>query len=270
MAQKARGRGEQVAGAGAGALQRSVSAFWLNSVAPSTKAFFERFCLPKIVVLPPTSPQTGFWVQRCRRLLLNRVMMNCSICRRAHNPKKLPFLCAVDARNHLYEGRIEIAKALLENEEAERQSEMAAVKGGGRAAFLESEEKAARDRTSQIIAQADRLRAEVEAAKKDMDAKTAVIVQRRSDLASVSSGLSTRKSRQLEEAERAIQRTRFKWNRSAETMAATRAFLCEEAARLYGLRQIKKGSSKRYEIGGVEILELHAMYSKFPVVRGNE
>jgi len=192
--------------------------------------------------------------------------MNCSICHRAHNPKNFPFLCAVDARNQLYDGRIEIAKALIETEEAERQSEMAAVKGGGRAASLASEEKAVRDRTSQIIAQADRLRAEVEAAKKDIDAKKAIIVQRRSDLVLVSSGLSARKSRQLEEAERTIQRTRFKWNRSAETMAATRAFLCEEAARLYGLRQIKKGSSKRYEIGGVEILELLAMNSRPPMI----
>jgi chromosome segregation ATPase len=200
-------------------------------------------------------------------------MMHCDICHRPHHAKKLPFLCAVDARNCLYETRIEYAKALIENDEVERRVEAALPRSGGpskgnlkssaQVDQLRDEEAASHDRTSQIIAQADRLRSEIEAARREIAAKKDAIARKKSDLASISAGTSTRRNRQLEEVERSAQRLRYKWNRSADTMAATRAFLCEGAARLYGLRQVKKGSVKRYEIGGVEIFDLHAMNSKF-------
>ncbi|KAK3383663.1 UV radiation resistance protein and autophagy-related subunit 14-domain-containing protein [Lasiosphaeria ovina] len=205
--------------------------------------------------------------------------MNCSVCHRPHNANKLPFLCAVDARNHVYECRVELAQALIQNEEAEQQvnaailaSESNEANGSdaslprARLDWLKSEEEASADRTSQIIAQADRLKAEIDAARSEIEAKKESTALRKSDLEAVSTGIAARRSRQLEEAERAIHRTKYKWNRSADTMAATRAFLCDEAARLYGLRQVKKGSAKRYEIGGVEIVELHAMNNVAPEV----
>ena len=207
-------------------------------------------------------------------------MINCAICRRPHNAKKLPFYCAVDARNVLYETRIEIAQALIETEDAERRVEavLPYQEGGegGKVVLpkdekarssaqvdqLRAEEAAARDRTSQIIAQADRLKDEIDAARREVVAKKELIARKKSDLAAVSVGALARRNRQLEEVERSAQRLRYKWNRSADTMAGTRAFLCEESARLYGLRQVKKGSVKRYEIGGVEIFDLHAMNSE--------
>ena len=201
-------------------------------------------------------------------------MINCAICRRPHNAKKLPFYCAVDARNVLYETRIEVAQALIETEDAERRAEAVLPsqegvpkdqkpKPGAHADWLRAEEAAARDRTSQIIARADLLRSEIDAARREIVAKKDLIARKRSDLAAVSAGIPTRRSRQLEEVERSNQRLRYKWNRSIDTMAGTRAFLCEESARLYGVRQVKKGSVKRYEIGGVEIFDLHAMNSEF-------
>ncbi|KAK3362701.1 UV radiation resistance protein and autophagy-related subunit 14-domain-containing protein [Lasiosphaeria hispida] len=196
--------------------------------------------------------------------------MNCSICHRPHGTKKLPFLCAVDARNRLYESRVEIAQALIQNEEVERQvkdavsSQETATHAQVGMENSRAEEEAAKERTSQIIAQADRLKADIDAARQEVEKKKDAIARKQSDLASVSSGSSPRRNRQLEEIERSAQRIKYKWNRSAETMAATRAFLCEEAARLYGLRQVKKGSAKRYEIGGVEIVELHAMNNVSP------
>ncbi|KAK3945365.1 UV radiation resistance protein and autophagy-related subunit 14-domain-containing protein [Diplogelasinospora grovesii] len=204
--------------------------------------------------------------------------MNCDICRRSHNATRLPFLCAVDARNHLYEGRIAYTQALVQNDEAERQVNAilssqteAKPQDGGRAALLRanidrlrSDEAAAADRTSQIIAQAERLKADVEAARKEIEAKKNAIARKKSDLKSDSSGLANRRSRQLKEMEESIGRLRFKWKRSAETMAATRAFLCEEAARLYGLRQVKRAGVKKFEIGGVEIFDVHAMNSVSP------
>lgn len=205
-------------------------------------------------------------------------MMNCSVCHRPHHAKKLPFLCAVDARNRLYESRIEYAQALIENEDAEARVEVAlqgreggvsrdqTPKSSAQIDRLRAEEAAARDRTSQIIAQADRLKSEVDAARREIATKKDAIARKKSELAAVSAGVSTRRNRQQEEAERSIQRLRYKWNRSADTMAATRAFLCEGSARLLGLRQVKKGSAKRYEIGGVEIFDLHAMNSKSPAL----
>jgi chromosome segregation ATPase len=199
--------------------------------------------------------------------------MDCSICHRPHHAKRLPFLCAVDARNRLYETRVEYAFALLDNDDAERQVEAALpseekviqdLKAESSAKFdwLKAEEAAAVDRTSQIIAQADRLRKEIQAARQEIAAKKDAMARKRSDLASVSAGTRVRWNRQLDEVQRSTQRLKYKWNRSADSMADTRAFLCEGSARLYGLRQFKKGSVKRYEIGGVEIFDLHAMNSK--------
>ncbi|KAH8899361.1 hypothetical protein GQ53DRAFT_741482 [Thozetella sp. PMI_491] len=203
--------------------------------------------------------------------------MNCSICRRQHSAQKLPFLCAVDARNVLYDGRVETARALLETEELERQvnealslSDPAGATSKppsaarARLERLRSEEAAARDRTQQIMAQADKLRAEVEAARKEIREKKESIEKRKEELATVSDGITGRRSRQLDDTQRAIQVTKYKWARSADTMAATRAFLCEEAARLYGLRQIKKGNARRYELGGIEIADLHTMSNMPP------
>ncbi|KAK4128147.1 hypothetical protein N657DRAFT_561751 [Parathielavia appendiculata] len=202
-------------------------------------------------------------------------MIHCDICHRPHHATNLPFLCAVDARNCLYESRVEYARALIGHEDAERRVEAALASSEGASKDqtprssaevdrLRADEEASRDRTSQIIAQADRLRSEIDAARRKIAAKKDAIARKKSDLSSISAGTATRRNRQLEEVERSIQRLRYKWNRSADTMAATRAFLCEGSARLYGLRQVKKGSVKRYEIGGVEIFDLHAMNSMSP------
>ncbi|KAK1837249.1 UV radiation resistance protein and autophagy-related subunit 14-domain-containing protein [Podospora conica] len=197
--------------------------------------------------------------------------MNCHLCRRSHHPTKVPFLCAVDARNVVYERRVKIAKVLIESEQAEKQIERIATGEAGpsnnerfRVELMRSQEEEALDRTSQIIAQADRLRLEVEAARKELAEKKELIARRKVDLDSASTGTAARQARQLEDVKNDIQRKKAKWTRNAEMLAKTRAFLCERAARLYGLRQVKKGSTKRYEIGGVEIVELHAMSNISP------
>lgn len=194
--------------------------------------------------------------------------MNCTLCRRSHHPVRVPFLCAVDARNNLYERRVKFAKVLIETDEAERQIEKKASGEAGandersRVELMRSQEEEAVDRTSQIIAQAERLRLEVEAARREIEATKDLIARRRADLDAAESGTEARQARQVDDVKKSIQRTKYKWNRNAEVLASTRAFLCEEVARLYGLRQVKKGSTKRYEIGGVEIVELHAMNSE--------
>lgn len=203
--------------------------------------------------------------------------MDCDICHRPHHQHKLPFLCAVDARNRLYEGRVSHAQALIENERLGQQIETILSNSTSQtknffsstkvlAENWKSQEQQALDRTDDIIAQADKLRAEIDAARKDIERRKEANARRSSDIASASNGIAARRARQQEEAERAIQMTKYKWNRSFESLVGTRSFLCMEAARLYGLRRLKKGNSVRYEIGGVEVVEVPSLNSTFCVV----
>jgi hypothetical protein len=179
----------------------------------------------------------------------------------------------VDSRNRLYTARIAHATALIENEtlSSEINSSLTSTDrpssgAAGKTIYAErlrSEEAQAADRTSQIIAQADKLRAEIDTARRDIADRKNRNTRRKTDLAEASSGIESRRSRHMEEAERAIQMTKYKWNRSFESMAATRSYLCMEAARLYGLHRIKRGNSMRFELGGVEMIELPGMISGY-------
>lgn len=206
--------------------------------------------------------------------------MNCDICHRPHHPQKLPFLCAIDSRNRLYAGRIAHATALIENEALSDEISSALTSTNpplssdvvGKTIYVErlrSEEAQAADRTSQIIAQADKLRTEIETARKEIAERKNKNARRKSDLAEASNGIEARRSRHLDEAERAIQMTKYKWNRSFESMAATRSYLCMEAARLYGLHRIKKGNSVKFELAGIEMIELPGMISGYLRATGN-
>lgn len=177
----------------------------------------------------------------------------------------MPFLCAVDARNRLYPLRVQNARALIENEELEHtvgEEESASKKTKPYLDRLKSEMAAANARTAEIMAQCERLKRQTEQTRKEVEKKKDVLARKESDLSAMSTGVAVRRNRQLEETQESIRRTRFKWAACADTMASTRSFLCEEAARLFGLRQIRKGSSKRYELGGVEIIDLHALNSE--------
>jgi hypothetical protein len=120
------------------------------------------------------------------------------------------------------------------------------------------------DRTRQIITQADELRAKVENAREDIAKKKALLSRRKSDLASASSGVDSRRTRQVEDVEKGIRMTKYKWNQGHATTAASRAFLCGEAAKLYGLKRARRNSGlDEYRIGGVSIIDLRTMNSKF-------
>lgn len=205
--------------------------------------------------------------------------MNCGICRRPHHASRLPFLCAVDARNVCYEGRVKTLQMLLKNEELQGQiSSLAAAAPTGeavsqstgspssppsKAATLESlvsQRALSEDRTNQILAQAAKLRLDIATARNEIKAKREASDRRRSDLASASSGIESRRAKALDGVEKSILTLRNQWNRSSDRMAATRGFLCMEAAKLYGLRRVKKGSSRyEYKLGGIEVIDLASM-----------
>ncbi|EFW99248.1 hypothetical protein CMQ_5669 [Grosmannia clavigera kw1407] len=222
--------------------------------------------------------------------------MNCDICGRHYHAQRLPFLCPIDARNQLYEHRLAHAAALIQNEQLEQQvngelllssaadaedekppakrqqqlkrqpKQRDALSAKSRLDAWECERQEILERTNDVVQRAEKLRADLEAARSELERRKDTNRRRRSDLAAASNGTATRRSRMQDEVERSISMTRFKWNRSYDAMAATRGFLCMEAAKLYGLRRLKRGSTVHYEIGGREIVNPYSMSNLQPEV----
>ncbi|KAI0405912.1 hypothetical protein F4802DRAFT_561196 [Xylaria palmicola] len=204
--------------------------------------------------------------------------MNCDICQRASHPKRLPFLCAVDARNELYEGRVANANVLIEKEAIEtRVNKLLADDDASPGSptrrpsrvYMEncaSEESKAREKTARIIASADRLRDEVAAAKKEIEERRAAIARKKSDIATVSQGVLARRNREMDEAKKAIKMTKYNWDREYEAMTQYKAALCMEVAKLYRLQRVRRGNPVRFEykIGGIDIVDLQNMNSVQP------
>jgi hypothetical protein len=204
--------------------------------------------------------------------------MQCDICFRTGG-SRLHFLCPTDARNRLYEPRIQNAQVLLEKDALDQQittllsplsqapgqkitSSQGPATGPSLAAILAEKEQIV-NRTQQIITQADELRAKVENAREEIAKKKALLARRKSDLASALNGVDSRRTRQVEDVEKGIRMTKYKWNQGHATTAASRAFLCGEAAKLYGLKRARRNNGlEEYRIGGVSIIDLRIMNSK--------
>ncbi|KAI1137174.1 UV radiation resistance protein and autophagy-related subunit 14-domain-containing protein [Hypoxylon sp. FL0543] len=205
--------------------------------------------------------------------------MDCDICHRAHHPNRLPFFCVVDARNALYEGRVANARILMETEEIESRVTKLLLENDVNSdtpeanrfsrVYVEncaSEEYKTKEMTERIIATADKLRDEIAAAKKEIEERKARIARKKSDLAAASQGVSARRTRQLEEANKAIKMTKYTWDREYDAMTQYRAALCMEVAKLYRLQRIKRGNPVRFEykIGGIDVVDLHNMNGAQP------
>ncbi|GAB0131897.1 hypothetical protein EsDP_00000351 [Epichloe bromicola] len=198
--------------------------------------------------------------------------MECSICHRRHDAQKLPFLCPVDARNNIYQGRMKNLQLILEIETLKDQidkssADSSASSPGGLEQSL-ARQCLTEDRADQILAAAQKLREEIKAAREEIRSRKAALARRRSDFASVSDGLVQRRVKQQQELNKSAQILRFRWAQKTEATANTRAFLCTEALKLYGLRRTKKGGSGRYDyhLGKVPIIDLAGMDSISPEV----
>lgn len=197
--------------------------------------------------------------------------MKCDICRRGHHPTRLPFLCAVDARNKIYEARISNLQVLIENDQMRHHAAALmsdAVHSSSRGALEAtcSQQVTAEDHTSQVLEAADKLRNDIKAARDEIQARKAALAHRRSDLSTLSDRLVDRRAKQRGELERSTQVLKFHWSQSAEEMASNRSFLCHEAASLYGLKRVpgREGDGvTEYEIGGVPVVNLMDMNCKF-------
>lgn len=192
--------------------------------------------------------------------------MECDICHRPHDAQRRPFLCAVDARNRIYEGRMKNLQLIIENDTLKAQiNELLADNTRPNKHSLDeviSHKQAAEQKTDQILAAAEQLRGDIRAARDEIQARKAALARRKSDLASVSAGLAERRTKQLKDVEKSISVLKFRWSQTAEDTASTRTFLCAEAVRLYGLKRVaKKGITGRYEysLGRVPIVDLTSM-----------
>ena len=201
--------------------------------------------------------------------------MQCDICFRTGG-HKLPFLCPTDARNALYDPRIQNARVLVEKDVLDREITTLLESKLNRdethphkptadradISRLHAEKDETADRTQQIIAHADELQVKVDKAREELAKKKAVISRRKSELATASNGVETRRTRQTEEVEKSIRMTKYKWNQTHSVTASSRSFLCGEAAKLYGLRRIRRnGGLEEYRIGGIPIMDLRSLNS---------
>lgn len=200
--------------------------------------------------------------------------MQCDICFRTGG-HKLPFLCPTDARNVLYEPRLENARVLLEKDALDHQvtaiisndktagPTFTSVRTSWDIEKTNIEADLHIDRTQQIIAQADELRKKIDAAKAEIAQKKAAIARRKSELTSASNGLEARRAKHLEDIEKKTKTTKYKWNQMHYTTTQSRAFLCAEAAILYGLRRTKETDVwlDEYSIAGIPIVDLRSMNS---------
>lgn len=188
--------------------------------------------------------------------------MECCVCLRSHDAQKLPFLCPVDGRNRIYSGRMQNLQLILENENLKSQiTEL--LNGSARQGVDDAiaAHRTAEDRTEQIIAAADKLREEVKAARDEIKQRKASVAARRSDLATASEGLVERRAQLQRDVEKSTQMLNFRWSQAAEELADTRAFLCREAVKLYGLKRVRKGSTSRYDyyLGRLPVIDLATM-----------
>ncbi|TQS35512.1 hypothetical protein Golomagni_04067 [Golovinomyces magnicellulatus] len=196
--------------------------------------------------------------------------MQCDICLRPGG-SKLPLLCPTDARNYLYEPRIKNAIALIEKDALDQQvtaslsqsnesPDSVSVTTSISAIAIQAERDQVSDRTQLIIAKADELRDKVERARQDVVRKKTILSQKKLNLASASSVINARRSRLIDDIEKSIQMIKVKWSQKHATTMSARAFLCGEAARLYGLKKVRNKSNKdEYKIGGSPIIDLERL-----------
>lgn len=196
--------------------------------------------------------------------------MQCDICFRTGGPK-LPFLCPTDARNRLYDLRFRHANALVEGNAAEqdvsaaleeRTNSSQSTVSMARVEVTEIQAKMSQAayRTQHIITKAEELRDNIEKAKQDLARRKNVLSRRKTILASVLNGIEDQRNKQINDIEKAIRVVKFKWNQNHTTSASARAFLCGEAARLYGLKCVKNKNGKdEYKIGSIPIIELRRL-----------
>ncbi|KAK8064878.1 Autophagy-related protein 14 [Apiospora phragmitis] len=185
--------------------------------------------------------------------------VSCDVCQRRHHPQRLPFYCAVDARNMLYESRIENAKALMETTMLDGQISALELGDDPESAtstpiratrrYVDqcvSATEQAKDETEHIIAAAERLQQDIDKAKKEIEMRKAKIARRKSGPCFNIAGNSREEEQGVGRGQEGDQD--------------------DKVAKIYRLQRVRRANPIRFEykIGGIEIVNLHHMNSTSP------
>jgi hypothetical protein len=199
--------------------------------------------------------------------------MECDICGKAGNLTN-PLHCITCARSYLEQPRIELAKTLIDQDGVEKHvkaiiqgSEDKAVqhvsltdsKGGLLVDRHEctnnlnwqrtkAETAEVRERLQLISDHAGRLREQMEATRKELEAKRAANAQRKSDLSSVTYGIESRRANELDKVQQKVKRLDYNSDKMHHDTIDLRMQLCTTAAKLAGLKM----SKRRTKDGGVK------------------
>ncbi|OBT49727.1 hypothetical protein VE04_09554, partial [Pseudogymnoascus sp. 24MN13] len=117
-------------------------------------------------------------------------------------------------------------------------------------------------RTAEIILKADTLRLSLTHARASIAARKAALAARQRALEKARNGLATRQQRALDDLTTASKMSTYRWNHAHALTVQARAFLCYQAAELYGLQRVRvRGGAvgDEYTIGGVRIVDLRYM-----------
>ncbi|OCK80523.1 hypothetical protein K432DRAFT_434689 [Lepidopterella palustris CBS 459.81] len=205
--------------------------------------------------------------------------MDCDVCGKALGPN-VPLHCATCARVALYPLRNEELLALLDRE-AQSRHVKAVIEGsddslpqqislGGSTGgmlidrhestknieqrLVEAETAEVEERISLITEHVALLTEQINKTRLEHNARKAAIAQRRSDIASATHGLESRRAKELEKIQQNTKRMNYKWEKKHQETVEARGYLCKAAAKLAGLKQTRRkakdgGTKDVYNIG---------------------
>ncbi|KAH7087007.1 UV radiation resistance protein and autophagy-related subunit 14-domain-containing protein [Paraphoma chrysanthemicola] len=199
--------------------------------------------------------------------------MECDICGKAGSLMH-PLHCITCARSYLEQPRIDLAKTLIDKDGVERHvtaiilgSEdkssqhvsLTDSKGGLLVDRQEctnhlnwqrtkAETAEIHERMQLISDQTDRLRAQMDATRKQLEAQRAANAQRKSDFSSATYGVESRRANEMDKVQQHVKRIDYKSDKMHHDTMELRMQLCTTAAKLAGLkttrRRNKDGSVK--------------------------
>ena len=213
--------------------------------------------------------------------------MECDICGREGSLSQ-PLHCMTCARSYLEQPRIQLAKTLIDRDAVEKHvkaivngSEDKAIqhvsltdsKGGLLVDRQEctnnlnwqrtkAETVEIQERLGMISKHADQLRQQMEATRKQLEAKRAANAQRKSDLSSATYGIESRRANELDKVQQRVKRSDYNADKMHHDTIDLRMQLCTTAAKLAGLkmqrRKTRDGSIKEvFNIGPGTRLRIH-------------
>jgi cell division septum initiation protein DivIVA len=224
--------------------------------------------------------------------------MECDICGRDGSLDQ-PLHCMTCARSYLEQPRIQLAKTLIDRDAVEKHvkaiingSEDKAIqhvsladsKGGLLVDRQEctnnlnwqrtkAETAEIQERLGMISEHADRLRQQMEATRKQLEAKRAVNAQRKSDLSSATYGIESRRANELDKVQQRVKRSDYNADKMHHDTIDLRMQLCTTAAKLAGLKMQRRktrdgGIKEVFNIGPgarLRIYDLRDLNGMFPV-----